>query len=42
MRQGVERFQVENVVVGPLKRWVGIAASRAGIGDAFERVMVRQ
>lgn len=42
MREGVERFQVEDFLVGPLERRVGIAASRAGIGDAFERIMIRQ
>ena len=42
MRQSVKRFQVEYFLVGPLERWVGIAASRAGIGDAFERIVTRQ
>jgi hypothetical protein len=40
MRQCMKRFQIENLLIGSLERWVRITACGAAISDVQKRVMV--
>src|SRR5580692_3634572 len=42
MRQRVKRLQVEDLLIDPLERRIGIATGRAGIRLAFLRIVVWQ
>ena len=40
--ESVKGFEVEDLLVGPLERWIGIAAGRSWISHALTRSMIRQ